>query len=88
MDHSTSIATGAVVTSDGNPLEPQITIPQMRRNWSWKRWTVSVTQAGQAAAQQGRTIQIANSESRRLSDRRELASFPRPLSTATTAHTA
>src|SRR5947207_6003912 len=54
-------ATGAVVTSDGNPLEPQITIPaDAQEIVIGSDGTVSVTQAGQSAAQQVGTIQLAN----------------------------
>jgi flagellar basal-body rod protein FlgG len=54
-------ANGAVVTSDGNPLEPSITIPaDAQEIVIGSDGTVSVTQAGQAAAQQVGTIQIAN----------------------------
>jgi flagellar basal-body rod protein FlgG len=53
--------TGAVVTADGNPLEPQITIPaDAQEIVIGGDGTVSVTQPGQAAAQQVGTIQIAN----------------------------
>src|SRR6266496_626053 len=51
---------GAVVTAAGNPLEPQITIPSDAQEIViGSDGTVSVTQAGQAAAQQVGTIQIA-----------------------------
>src|SRR5437870_1600602 len=54
-------AEGAVVTADGNPLEPQITIPaDAQEIVIGKDGTVSVTQAGQSAAQQVGTVQIAN----------------------------
>jgi flagellar basal-body rod protein FlgG len=54
-------AEGAVVTADGNPLEPQITIPaDAQEIVIGSDGTVSVTQAGQTAAQQVGTIQIAN----------------------------
>jgi flagellar basal-body rod protein FlgG len=54
-------AEGAVVTSDGSPLEPQITIPaDAQEIVIGSDGTVSVTQAGQTAAQQVGTIQIAN----------------------------
>jgi flagellar basal-body rod protein FlgG len=53
--------TGAVVTADGNPLEPQITVPaDAQEIVIGTDGTVSVTQPGQAAAQQVGTIQIAN----------------------------
>jgi len=53
-------AQGAVVTADGNALEPQITIPvDAQEVVIGSDGTVSVTQAGQAAAQQVGTIQIA-----------------------------
>jgi len=52
---------GAVVTADGNPLEPQITIPSDAQEVViGSDGTVSVTQAGQAAAQQVGTVQIAS----------------------------
>src|SRR5205809_2124724 len=54
-------STGAVVTADGSPLEPQITIPADAQDIViGTDGTVSVTQAGQSAAQQVGTIQIAN----------------------------
>jgi len=54
-------AEGALVTADGNPLEPQITIPSDAQEIViGSDGTVSVTQSGQAAAQQVGTIQIAN----------------------------
>jgi flagellar basal-body rod protein FlgG len=54
-------AQGAVVTADGNPLEPQITIPaDAQEIVIGGDGTVSVTQAGQAASQQVGTIQIAH----------------------------
>jgi len=53
-------AEGALVTASGNPLEPQITIPSDAQEIViGSDGTVSVTQAGQAAAQQIGTIQIA-----------------------------
>jgi flagellar basal-body rod protein FlgG len=53
-------AEGAVVTAAGNPLEPQITIPaDAQEIVIGSDGTVSVTQAGQTAAQQVGTIQIA-----------------------------
>src|SRR5206468_12034224 len=53
-------AEGAVVTAAGNPLEPQITIPaDAQEIVIGSDGTVSVTQAGQATAQQVGTIQIA-----------------------------
>ena len=52
---------GAVVTADGNPLEPQITIPaDAQEIVIGTDGTVSVTQAGQSAAQQVGTVQLAN----------------------------
>src|SRR6185369_4484811 len=52
---------GAMVTADGNPLEPQITIPvDAQEVVIGSDGTVSVTQAGQAAAQQVGTVQIAS----------------------------
>lgn len=54
-------ADGALVTADGNPLEPQITIPaDAQEIVIGTDGTVSVTQAGQTAAQQVGTIQVAN----------------------------
>ena len=54
-------AEGAMVTAAGNPLEPQITIPaDAQEIVIGSDGTVSVTQAGQATAQQVGTIQIAN----------------------------
>jgi flagellar basal-body rod protein FlgG len=54
-------AEGALVTADGNPLEPQITIPpDAQEVVIGTDGTVSVTQPGQAAAQQVGSIQIAN----------------------------
>ena len=53
--------TGAVVTADGNPLEPQITIPaDAQEIVIGSDGTVSVTQPGQAQAQQVGSLQIAN----------------------------
>src|SRR5262249_2578664 len=53
-------STGALVTADGNPLEPAITIPTGATSITiGTDGTVSVTQAGQANAQQVGTIQIA-----------------------------
>lgn len=52
---------GALVTADGNPIEPQISIPADAQEVTiGGDGTVSVTQAGQAASQQVGTIQIAN----------------------------
>ena len=52
---------GNVVTSDGNPLEPQITIPQDAQSITIATdGTVSFTQPGQTAAQLGGQIQLAN----------------------------
>jgi flagellar basal-body rod protein FlgG len=54
-------AQGAVVTAAGDPLEPQITIPaDAQEIVIGSDGTVSVTQSGQAAAQQVGTIQIAS----------------------------
>ena len=54
-------AEGGVVTSQGNPIEPQIKIPADAQTIViGSDGTVSVTQAGQTAAQQVGTIQIAN----------------------------
>jgi flagellar basal-body rod protein FlgG len=54
-------AEGAVVTAAGNPIEPQITIPaDAQQIVIGGDGTVSVTQAGQATAQQVGTIQIAS----------------------------
>jgi flagellar basal-body rod protein FlgG len=52
---------GNVVTQDGNPLEPQITIPSAAQQISiGADGTVSYTLPGQAAAQQAGQIQLAN----------------------------
>ena len=52
---------GNVVTSDGNPLEPQITIPQDAQSITVAQdGTVSFTQPGQTAAQLAGQIQLAN----------------------------
>ena len=52
---------GQVVTSDGDLLEPPITIPQDAQSITIARdGTVSYTQAGQTAGQQAGQIQIAN----------------------------
>lgn len=54
-------AEGIMVTADGNPLEPQITIPAEATDVTiGSDGTVSITQAGQTAAQQVGTIQVAN----------------------------
>jgi flagellar basal-body rod protein FlgG len=54
-------AQGALVTADGNVLEPQLTIPPAAQNIViGTDGTVSVTLAGQTAAQQVGTIQLAN----------------------------
>lgn len=51
---------GVVVTGDGDPLEPQITIPQEAQNVSIAAdGTVSFTQSGQTAAQIAGQIQLA-----------------------------
>ena len=53
-------AQGSLVTADGNVLEPQITIPPAAQNIViGADGTVSVTLAGQNAAQQVGTIQLA-----------------------------
>jgi len=52
---------GVLVTADGNPLEPQITIPADADAITiGKDGIVSVTQAGQSTPQQVGTIQLAN----------------------------
>ena len=52
---------GALVTADGDSIEPQITIPaDAQEIVIGSDGTVSVTQAGQTAAQQIGTIQLAN----------------------------
>src|SRR6185503_3029937 len=52
---------GILVTADGNPLEPQITIPVDADTITiGKDGTVSVSQAGQSTSQQIGTIQLAN----------------------------
>lgn len=52
---------GNIVTSDGNPIEPQITIPpQAQGTHIAADGTVSYTLPGQAAAQVAGQIQIAN----------------------------
>src|SRR5215471_4342709 len=54
-------ATGVIVTADGNPVEPQITIPTGAQSIViGTDGTVSVTQAGQNTSQQVGTIQLAN----------------------------
>ncbi len=54
-------ADGILVTADGNPLEPQITIPADADSITIaKDGTVSVTQPGQSTPQQVGTIQLAN----------------------------
>jgi flagellar basal-body rod protein FlgG len=51
---------GNMVTSDGNPLEPQITIPTTAQQISIAQdGTVSYTTPGQTAAQQAGQIQLA-----------------------------
>lgn len=53
-------AQGNVVTADGNPIEPSITIPQGATSITiGSDGTVSVTQPGQSAAQQVGNIQLA-----------------------------
>ena len=50
-----------MVTSDGNPLEPQITIPPNAQSITIAPdGTVSYTQPGQTAAQQAGQIQLAH----------------------------
>src|SRR5689334_9718680 len=52
---------GNMVTSDGNPLEPQITIPPDAQNVSIAQdGTVSYSLPNQTAAQQAGQIQLAN----------------------------
>ena len=52
---------GNVVTSDGNPMEPQITIPQDAQSVTIAAdGTVSYLQPGQTAGQQAGQIQLAN----------------------------
>lgn len=52
---------GAIVTSDGNPIEPAITIPQNALQISiGADGTVSYTVPGQTAAQQAGQIQLAS----------------------------
>jgi flagellar basal-body rod protein FlgG len=52
---------GNLVTSEGNPLEPQITIPQQAQSITIARdGTVSYVQPGQSAAQVAGQIQLAN----------------------------
>lgn len=52
---------GNVVTVDGDPLEPQLTIPQDAQSITIASdGTVSYTQPGQTAAQLGGQIQLAN----------------------------
>src|SRR5947209_13516353 len=52
---------GGIVNSDGNPLEPQITIPPDAQQISIAQdGTVSYTQPNQTAAQQAGQIQLAN----------------------------
>jgi flagellar basal-body rod protein FlgG len=52
---------GNVVTSQGNPLEPQITIPAQSQSVTiGADGTVSFTQPGQSAAQVAGQIQLAN----------------------------
>jgi len=53
-------AQGNIVTSDGNPLQPSITIPANATTITvGSDGTVSVTEAGQTAAQQVGSIQLA-----------------------------
>jgi flagellar basal-body rod protein FlgG len=52
---------GTLVTADGDPLEPQITIPtDAQEIVIGSDGTVSITQSGQSTAQQVGTIQIAS----------------------------
>jgi flagellar basal-body rod protein FlgG len=52
---------GAIVTSDGNPLDPQVTIRNDAQTITiGSDGTVSVTQPNQAQAQQVGTVQLAN----------------------------
>jgi flagellar basal-body rod protein FlgG len=52
---------GNIVTSEGNPLEPQITLPPQAQTITVAQdGTVSYTQPGQTAAQIAGQIQIAN----------------------------
>src|SRR3954470_14643913 len=52
---------GNMVTSDGNPIEPQITIPPEAQSLTIAQdGTVSYTQPGQTAAQIAGQIQLAN----------------------------
>lgn len=52
---------GNIVTGEGNPLEPQITIPQQAQSVTIARdGTVSYVQPGQTAAQVAGQIQLAN----------------------------
>jgi flagellar basal-body rod protein FlgG len=54
-------ATGSIVTSSGNLIEPQITIPSQAQNVTIAPdGTVSYTQPGQTAAQVAGQIQLAN----------------------------
>ena len=54
-------AQGNIVTADGNPLEPAVTIPQGATSITiGADGTVSATLAGQQAAQQVGTIQLAS----------------------------
>jgi flagellar basal-body rod protein FlgG len=53
-------AQGQMVTADGNPLQPSITIPTTATSVTiGSDGTVSITQPGQTAAQQVGTIQLA-----------------------------
>ena len=52
---------GSLVTADGDPLEPQITIPaDAQEIVIGSDGTVSITQSGQSTAQQVGTLQIAS----------------------------
>jgi len=52
---------GNIVTGDGNPLEPQITLPANAQQVTiGQDGTVSFTQPGQTASQQAGQIQLAN----------------------------
>jgi flagellar basal-body rod protein FlgG len=52
---------GNIVTSDGNPLEPQVTVPREAQQLTIAAdGTVSYTMANQTASQQAGQIQLAN----------------------------
>jgi flagellar basal-body rod protein FlgG len=72
---------GLIVTADGDPLEPQITVPaDAQEVVIASDGTVSVTQAGQTSAQTVGTIQIAN-----FQNPAGMNAVGRNLATATTA---